>query len=61
MVGNKLILNRVREIQLIVQQLYYESIPIDEKFQVGAIIAKLPQTWKDYRKSLKRKGDDLNL
>jgi hypothetical protein len=24
-------------------------------------MAKLPPTWKDYRKSLKRKGDDLTL
>jgi hypothetical protein len=28
---------------------------------VGAIIAKLPPTWKDYHKSLKRKADDLTL
>jgi hypothetical protein len=61
MVDDKPILNQVHEIQLIVQQLYYEGIPIDEKLQVGAIIAKLPLTWKDYRKSFKRKGDDLTL
>ena len=56
-----LILNQVHEIELIVQQLYYEGIPIDEKLQVGAIMAKLPPTWKDYHKSFKRKGDDLTL
>jgi hypothetical protein len=61
MVDNKPILNQVHEIQLIIQQLYSESIPIDEKLQVGAIIAKLSPTWKDYHKSLKRKGDDLTL
>jgi hypothetical protein len=61
MVDNKPILNQVHEIQIIVQQLNSEGIPIDEKLQVGAIIAKLPPTWKDYRKSLKRKADDLTL
>jgi hypothetical protein len=61
MVDNKPILNQVYEIQLIVQQLNYEGIPIDEKLHVGVIIAKLSPTWKDYRKSLKRKVDDLTL
>jgi hypothetical protein len=62
MVDNKPILNQVHEIELIVQQLYYEEgIPIDEKLQVGAIMTKLPPTWKDYRKSLKRKDDDPTL
>jgi len=61
MVDNKPILNQVYEIQLIVQQLNSEGIPIDEKLQVGAIIAKLPPTWKEYRKSLKRKANDLTL
>jgi hypothetical protein len=44
MMDNKPILNQVQDIQLIVQQLYSEGIPIDEKLQVGAIIAKLPST-----------------
>ena len=39
MMNNKPIMNRVHEIQLIVQQLYYEGIPTDEKLQVRAIIA----------------------
>ena len=60
-VDNKPILNLVHEIQLIVQQLYPKGILIDEKLQVRAIIVKLPLTWKDYHKSLKRKCDDLTL
>jgi hypothetical protein len=44
MVEDKPILNQVHEIQLIVQQLSSEGIPIDEKLQVGTIIAKLPPT-----------------
>ncbi|XP_008779653.1 uncharacterized protein LOC103699411 [Phoenix dactylifera] len=58
---NKPILNQVHDLQLIVHQIIAEGIPIDEKFQVGTIIAKLPSSWKDYRKTLKRKGDFLNL
>ena len=61
MTDNKPILNQVHDLQLIVHQIIAEGIPIDEKFQVGAIIAKLPASWKDYRKALKRKGDFLNL
>jgi len=61
MVDNQPILSQVHDLQHIVKQLNFEGIPIDEKLQVGAIIAKLPLTWKDYHKSLKRKSDDLTL
>jgi hypothetical protein len=56
MVDNQPILSQVHDLQHIVKQLNFEGIPIDEKLQVGAIIAKLPLTWKDYHKSLKRKS-----
>ncbi|XP_072963330.1 uncharacterized protein [Typha angustifolia] len=61
MVDNKPILSQVHDLQLIVQQMLSEGISVEEKLQVGAIIAKLPPSWKDYRKSLKRKGDNFTL
>ncbi|XP_008776837.2 uncharacterized protein LOC103696893 [Phoenix dactylifera] len=48
MFDNMPILNQVHDLQLIVQQMKSEGIPVDEKLQVGAIIAKLPPSWKDY-------------
>ena len=61
MVDEKPILGQIHDLQLIVHQLLYEGISIDERFQVGAIIAKLPSSWHEYRKSLKRRGDTLKL
>ena len=61
MVDDKPILGQIHDLQLIVHQLLYEGISIDERFQVGAIIAKLPSSWNEYRKSLKRRGDTLKL
>ncbi|GKC76569.1 zinc finger, CCHC-type containing protein, partial [Tanacetum coccineum] len=34
---------------------------MDESIQVASIIDKLPSTWKDVKKSLKRRKDDLSL
>ena len=61
MVDDKPILGQIHDLQLIVHQLLYEDISIDERFQVGAIIAKLPSSWNEYRKILKRRGDTLKL
>jgi hypothetical protein len=61
MVDDKPILNQVHEIQLIVQQLSPEGIPIDEKLQVGAIIAKLPPTWKEMYKGQKLRAENEEI
>lgn len=37
------------------------KIDIPETFQVGAIIAKLPPSWKEYRKKLLHSYEDLSL
>ena len=46
------ILAQVHKLQVIVNQLRIVEIELPESFQVGAIIAKLPSSWKGYRKKI---------
>lgn len=46
------VLDQVHELQILVSKLKDLKIDISEPLQVGAIIAKLPLSWNDYRKKL---------
>jgi hypothetical protein len=48
-------------LQVLVNKLHDLSINIPESFQVGAIIAKLPPSWNNYRKKLLHMTEDLTL
>ncbi|XP_020266922.1 uncharacterized protein LOC109842457 [Asparagus officinalis] len=65
MVDDKSVLEQVHELEVLVNKIHVLKIVIPESFQVAAIIAKLPSTWKDYstdsRFRLKRKGFWENL
>ncbi|GAV60169.1 UBN2_2 domain-containing protein [Cephalotus follicularis] len=50
MVDTKSVLEQVHELQVIVNKIRGRKIVLPESFQVGAIIAKLPPSWKDYGK-----------
>ncbi|KAJ9565839.1 hypothetical protein OSB04_001805 [Centaurea solstitialis] len=52
---------QVHELQVLVSKLNVISIPIVELFQVGAIIAKLPPSWKDFSKRMMHKSEDFSL
>lgn len=58
---SKPILSQVHELQGIVHKLATLNIKLPELFQVGAIIAKLPSTWSNYRKMLFHKTEDYTL
>ena len=58
---DKPILPQVHELQVIVNKLSVVKIKILESFQVGAIIAKLPSTWKGYRKKILHSSKDFSL
>ena len=60
-IDDKPILAQVHELQVIVNQLKCEKIDLPEPFQVGAIIAKLPTSWKGYRKKLLHDSKDITL
>lgn len=61
MIDNKPILEQVHELQVIVNKLRVLKIVLPETFQVGAIIAKLPPSWKDFAKKLMHKSEDFSL
>jgi hypothetical protein len=52
MVDNLSILDQMHELQVLVNKLCDLSINIPESFQVGAVIAKVPPSWNNYRKKL---------
>ncbi|KAK3035334.1 hypothetical protein RJ639_034042 [Escallonia herrerae] len=61
MVDDKRVLEQVHALQVIVNKIRALKISLPESFQVGAIIAKLPPSWKDYWKKLLHKSKDFTL
>ncbi|KAH9725878.1 protein kinase domain-containing protein [Citrus sinensis] len=61
MVDTKSILDQIHELQIIVAKLRELKVEISESFQVGAIIAKLPQSWNGYRKKLLHSKENITL
>ncbi|KAL5537437.1 hypothetical protein UlMin_045733 [Ulmus minor] len=58
---DKPLLPQIHELQIIVNKLKAVKIELLEPFQVGAIIAKLPPTWKGYRKKVLHRSEDYSL
>ncbi|KAK0577230.1 hypothetical protein LWI29_029825 [Acer saccharum] len=61
MIDEKPILPQVHELKIIVNKLRILKIELPESFQIGAIIAKLPKSWKDYRKRILHKYEEMSL
>jgi hypothetical protein len=61
MMDNVSVLDQMHELQILVHKLNDLSIKILELFQVGAIIAKLPPSWNNYRKKLLHMVEELTL
>ena len=61
MLDNVSVLDQMHELQILVYKLNDLSIKILELFQVGAIIAKLPPSWNNYRKKLLHMVEELTL
>lgn len=61
MIDNLSSLDQVHELQFLANKLYDLSIQIPELFEIGAIIAKLPQNWNNYRKKLLHFLGELTL
>ena len=60
MFNNVSVLDQVHELH-IVNKLRDLSINIPESFQMGAIIAKLPPSWNNFKKKLLHMSEDLTL
>ncbi|KAH0658654.1 hypothetical protein KY285_027208 [Solanum tuberosum] len=61
MVDDKSITEQVQEFQLVANKIVISEIALDENFHVGAIVSKLPPSWKEYRSKLLYKKEDLTL
>ncbi|GKD45818.1 copia-like retrotransposon [Tanacetum coccineum] len=57
----KTIMEQVHELQVLINKLKALSIPIKEAFQVGAILTKLPTSWKSFSKKMLNKTEDYSL
>jgi hypothetical protein len=55
MVDDRSIMEQAHEIQLLVGELVHFDCVLPDRFMVGGIIAKLPQSWKYFSTSLKHK------
>nr|KAJ0209478.1 hypothetical protein LSAT_V11C400170410 [Lactuca sativa] len=61
MINDKPIMKQVHELQAMVNKLNALSISIPKLFQVGAIIAKLPPSLKDFSKRMIHRSVDYSL
>ena len=61
MIDDKPIMEQVHELQVLVNKLTALSIVLPELFQVGAVLAKLPPSWKDFSKKMMHRSDDFSL
>uniref|UniRef100_A0A2N9IJF8 CCHC-type domain-containing protein n=1 Tax=Fagus sylvatica TaxID=28930 RepID=A0A2N9IJF8_FAGSY len=61
MVDNISVMNQVHELQVLVNKLRDLKVVVAENLQVGAIIAKLPPSWNDYRKKLMHTTEDFTI
>ncbi|GAV59385.1 UBN2_2 domain-containing protein [Cephalotus follicularis] len=60
-IDTKPLLEQVHELQVIIHKICALKIEIQETFHVGAIIAKLPSSWKYYGKKFLHKSEDITL
>ncbi|RVW44269.1 Retrovirus-related Pol polyprotein from transposon TNT 1-94 [Vitis vinifera] len=60
-VDEKPLLPQIHKLQVIVNKLKVLKIELPEAFQVGAIVVKLPSSWKGYRKRILHKSEDYSL
>ena len=58
---NNPVMSQVHELLVLVSRLADLKVKIPESLQVGAIIAKLPSTWNDYRKKLLHMTEDFSV
>lgn len=54
-------MDQFHEIQHIVSRFVQHKITMDETFIVSSIIDKLPSSWKETKRSLKHKKEDMSM
>nr|GEV95900.1 retrotransposon protein, putative, Ty1-copia subclass [Tanacetum cinerariifolium] len=61
MVDSRPIMDQMYELEHILSMFTQNNMNMDESIQVASIIGKLSSTWKDVKKNLKHRKDDLSL
>ncbi|CAM8957351.1 unnamed protein product [Rhodiola kirilowii] len=61
MVDSRPAMEQFHEIQRILGQFAQQKLKMDEAISVSSIIDKLPPTWKDFRRTLKHKKEEMSL
>ena len=61
MVDSKAVVKQVEELQVIIHELHSEGCSINDQFQVGSIIEKLPPSWNDFKIYLKHKRREMSM
>nr|GEU68143.1 uncharacterized protein [Tanacetum cinerariifolium] len=61
MVDSHPIIDQMYELEHILSMFTQNNMNIDESIQVASIIGKLSSTWKDVKKNLKHRKDDLSF
>ncbi|CAM8934668.1 unnamed protein product [Rhodiola kirilowii] len=61
MVDSRPVMEQFHEIQRILGQYAQRNLKMDETISVSSIIDKLPPAWKDFRRTLKHKKEDISL
>ncbi|GKD33745.1 zinc finger, CCHC-type containing protein [Tanacetum coccineum] len=61
MVDSRPIIDQMYELEHILSMFTQNNMNMDKSIQVASIIDKLPSTWKDVKKNLKHRKDDLSL
>ncbi|KAK2973380.1 hypothetical protein RJ640_024863 [Escallonia rubra] len=52
---------QTQDLQMIVHEIIFEGIQVDEQIQVAAIIDKLWNSWKEFQEGLRHKKSQLSI